>query len=87
MTNATEPQLPTLLEIEVARLRVRMQALEHLVIVLLGATPTRELEMIRGLADDREFQSDANRDAEISQAAALMIHLVERSDGLRSAQG
>jgi hypothetical protein len=76
---------PTAGELEVARLRIRMEALEHLTIILLAQSGRHELDEVRGLALDIPFQTDPNLDTEMRRAVAHMIRLIERSDLLRSA--
>lgn len=78
------PSLPTAGELEVARLRIRMEALEHLTIILLAQSGRQQLDEVRGLALDIPFQTDPNLDAEMRRAVTHMIRLIERSDLLRS---
>jgi hypothetical protein len=77
---------PTPVELEVARLRIRTEALEHLMIIILAQSSRYELDEVRGLAHDIPFQTDPNLDAEMRRAVAHMIRLIERSDPLRSDQ-
>src|SRR5579862_954697 len=60
----SKPLPPTLPESEVARLRIRIEALEHLIIILLAASGAEDLETLRGLAGDIPFWSDLNLNAE-----------------------
>ena len=75
---------PTLADIAIARLRYRMEALEHLVIILLADTKSPGVDNVRELLNDMSFWTDPGHNAESRRAAAHMIRLVERSDRLRS---
>jgi hypothetical protein len=61
-----------------------MEALEHLVIILLADTKSRDVDTVRELLNDMSFWTDPSHDAESRHAAAHMIRLVERSDRLHS---
>lgn len=75
---------PTPADIAIARLRIRMEALEHLVIILLADTKSRDVDTVRELLNNIPFWTDPSHNAESTRAAAHMIGLVERSDRLRS---
>lgn len=70
---------PTLDELQLARLRIRMEALEHLIIILLADTITQNLDAVRRLVNDIPFRTDPNLDAKMNRAAAHMICLVCRT--------
>ena len=81
--NGTAPK-PTLADTEIGRLRFRMEALEHLVIILLADTKSRDVDAVRELLNETAFWTDPSHNAESRRAAAHMIRLVERSDRMRS---
>jgi len=61
-----------------------MEALEHLVIILLADNRTQDVDAVRNLLNDIPFWTDPSHTVESRCAAAHMIRLVERSDGLNS---
>jgi hypothetical protein len=77
-------QKPTIADTSIARLRIRMEALEHLVIILLADNQSRGVRSVRELLNDVPFWTDPTHNVESRCAAAHMIRLVERSDRLRS---
>ena len=78
------PSSPTTsAEMETKRLRIRMEALEHLLVLLLANINSQELDPVLELVNDISFSQQAGADAEVARVVEHMIRLVERSDRLR----
>jgi hypothetical protein len=71
--------VPQLTNAELVQLRIRVIALEDLVIALLAHAPDRELELVREMAAYISPRPGFTQHPLTVHAAAEMIHLVERA--------
>jgi hypothetical protein len=76
-------QVPALTNAELVQLRVRVVALENLVITLLAETSERRLDLARDMAAHISPRPGFTRHRLTIHAAAQMIHLVERAGHFR----
>lgn len=74
---------PPLTNAELVQLRVRVIALENLVIALLAHSPDRQLDLVRELAAYISPRPGFTPHPLTIRAAAEMIHLVERAGHFR----
>ncbi len=74
-----------LTDAELAQLRVRVIALENLVITLLVGTSARQRALAREMADYISPRPGATLHPLTLRAAAQMVNLVERADHFRAA--
>jgi hypothetical protein len=74
---------PMLTNAELVQLRVRVIALENLVIALLAQSPDRQLDLVRELAAYISPRPGFTPHPLTIRAAAEMIHLVERAGHFR----
>ena len=70
---------------ELAQLRIRVIALENLVIALLAQTSGRQLELARQMATYISPRPGFTHHRPTIHAAAQMVHLVDRADHFRDA--
>ena len=77
-------EVPQLTNTELVRLRIRVIALENLVISLLAEASDRQLELAREMAAYISPRPGFNHHPLTIHAAALMIDLVERAGRFRS---
>ncbi len=71
--------------VELAQLRIRVIALENLVISLLAQTSDRQLELARQMATYISPRPGFTHHRPTIHAAAQMVHLVDRADHFRDA--
>jgi len=85
-SNSGEAQFeaPHLTNAELVQLRIRMIALENLVITLLAETSDRRLDLAREMAIYISPRAGFTHHPVTIHAAAQMIHLVDRADHFRS---
>jgi hypothetical protein len=76
-------EVPELTNVELVQLRVRVIALENLLIGLLAEAPERQLEVIRDMATYISPRPGFTQHPLTVQAAASMIHLVDRAGRFR----
>lgn len=69
---------------EMGALHIRVVALENLVIALLADASDRQLELVRNMARYITPREGSTHHPLTTHAAALMIHLVERSSRFAS---
>lgn len=77
-------ETPHLTNAELVQLRIRMIALENLVITLLAETSDRRLDLAREMATYISPRAGFTHHPVTIHAAAQMIHLVDRADHFRS---
>jgi hypothetical protein len=80
-----QPEIPKLTNAELVQLRVRVIALENLVIALLAQAPDRQLDLIREMATYISPRSGFTQHPLTIHAAAHMVDLVERAEQFRPA--
>lgn len=78
--------VPYMIDTELEHLRVRVIALENLVVTLLAATSDRRLEMVREMAVYISPRPGFTRHYLTINAAAQMVHLVGRAGPFRVVQ-
>lgn len=78
--------VPALTNVELVQLRVRMIALENLVIALLSEAPDRQLELAREMAAFISPRPGSTHHPLTIHAATQMIDLVERACHFRAAK-
>lgn len=78
-----EAAVPPLANAELVQLRIRVIALENLVIALLAESPDRRLDIAREMASYISPRPGFTRHRLTTRAAAQMIHLVERAGFFR----
>lgn len=76
---------PASTAVELAQLRIRVIALENLVIALLAQTSARQLEMARQMATYISPRPGFTHHRPTVHAAAQMVHMVQRADHFRDA--
>ena len=82
--NSARPA-PASTAVELAQLRIRMIALENLVIALLAQMSDRQLDLAREMATYISPRPGFTLHRPTIHAAAQMVHLVERADHFRDA--
>jgi hypothetical protein len=82
-SGAAQSEVPPLTDSELVQLRVRVIALENLVISLLAQSPERQLDLVREMAVYISPRSGFTPHPLTIRAAAEMIHLVERAGHFR----
>jgi hypothetical protein len=81
-----QSEIPELTNAELVQLRVRVIALENLVISLLAEAPDRQLDLAREMAAFISSRPDFTHHPLTIHAAAQMIDLVGRADHFRVAK-
>ena len=76
---AAQSEVPPLTNSELVQLRIRVIALENLVISLLTQSPDRQLDLVREMAAYISPRPGFTPHPLTIRAAAEMIHLVERA--------
>jgi hypothetical protein len=79
-----QPDIPELTNVELVQLRVRVIALENLVIALLAEASDRQLETAREMAAYISPRPGFTHHPLTIQAATHMIDLVDRAERFRS---
>ena len=74
-----QSEVPLLSNAELVQLRIRVIALENVVIALLAQAPDRQLELVREMAAYISPRPGFTQHPLTVHAAAEMIHLVERA--------
>jgi hypothetical protein len=74
------PDDTPLTDAELVQLRIRVIALENLVIALLAEAPDRQLTLVRGMATYISPRAGSTRHPVTLRAAAEMLSLVDRAD-------
>ncbi len=74
-----QSEVPQLTNAELVQLRIRVIALENVVIALLAQAPDRQLELVRDMAAYISPRPGFTPHPLTVHAAAEMIHLVERA--------
>ena len=72
-------EAPVLTNAELVQLRIRVIALENVVIALLAQAPDRQLDLVREMAAYISPRAGFTQHPLTVHAAAEMIHLVERA--------
>jgi hypothetical protein len=85
VTYEGQQQVPELTNAELVQLRVRMIALENLVIALLAEASGRQLDLVREMATYISPRPGFTQHPLTVHAANHMVDLVERADHFRSA--
>ena len=80
---AVQSEIPPLSNAELVQLRIRVIALENLVISLLAQSPHRQLDLVREMAAYISPRPGFTPHPLTIRAAAEMIHLVERAAHFR----
>jgi hypothetical protein len=80
------PAVPTLTNTELVQLRVRVIALENLVIALLSGAPTRQHDLVRAMASQISPRVGMTPHPLTVQAASQMNDLVDRAIHYREAE-
>ena len=75
--------VPASTAVELAQLRIRVIALENLVISLLAQTSDRQLDLARQMASYISPRPGFTHHRPTIRAAAHMVHLAERADHFR----
>src|SRR5665213_1681404 len=83
ISGAAQTEVPELTNAELVQLRVRVIALENLVISLLAEAPDRQLDLVREMAAFISPRPGFTPHPLTIRAAAEMIHLVERAGHFR----
>jgi hypothetical protein len=78
------PDIPNLTDAELIQLRVRVIALENMMIMLLAEGSDRQLQLAREMAAYISPRPGFTLHPLTTQAAAHMVHLVERAIHYRS---
>ncbi|KAF2989024.1 hypothetical protein OGR47_18975 (plasmid) [Methylocystis sp. MJC1] len=73
------PEIPNLTDAELIQLRIRVIALENLLIMLLAEGPDRQLELAREMAAYISPRSGFTHHPLTTQAAKHMVDLVDRA--------
>lgn len=74
------PQVPPLTEADMVQLRIRVVALENVVIALMAEASDRQLELVRAMAAYISPRPGFTQHPLSLHAAAHMVDLVERAD-------
>ena len=85
VSSAAHPQIPELTNADLVQLRVRMVALENLVIALLAEASDRQLDLVREMATYISPRPGFTQHPLTVHAANHMVDLVERAIHFRSA--
>ena len=83
-SSKSKPRVPQLAMAELVQLRIRVIALENLVIGLLAEASDKQLDLARKMADYISPRPKFTRHRSTIHAAAQMIHLVDRAAHFRS---
>jgi hypothetical protein len=83
-SGAGQSEVPPLTNAELVQLRIRVIALENLVISLLAQSPDRQLDLVREMAAYISPRPGFTPHHLTIRAAAEMIHLVERAGQFRN---
>jgi hypothetical protein len=78
-----QSEVPRLTNVELVQLRIRLIALENLVIALLAESSDRQLELVREMAAYISPRSGSAHHPLTIQAAGQMVDLVERAGHFR----
>lgn len=78
------PQVPPLTDADVVQLRIRLVALENVVIALLAEASDRQLELVREMAAYISPRRGFTQHPLSLHAAAHMVDLVQRADHFRT---
>lgn len=79
-----EWDIPALSKAELIQLRIRVIALENIVMSLLSAASDKQLELVSEMAEFLKPRPDARQHSLTIHAATQMTQLVERSRHFRS---
>lgn len=79
-----EHPIPELTNTELVQLRVRVIALENLVIALLAGAPERQVELARAMAAQISPRPGSTPHPLTVHAATQMLEMVDRADHFRS---
>jgi hypothetical protein len=82
--SAEQPQIPEMTNAEIVALRVRVIALENVLIALLATAPDHQLKLIREMADYISPRPGFTPHPLTIHAAEHMVDLVDRSTRFRS---
>ena len=85
VADAGQSEVPELTNAELVQLRIRVIALENLVIALLAEASNRKLDLAREMAAYISPRPGFTQHPLTIHAAAQMIHLIERADHFRAA--
>ena len=80
---AAQSEIPPLINAELVQLRIRVIALENVVISLLSRSSDRQLDLVREMAGYISPRPGFSPHPLTIRAAAEMIHLVERAGHFR----
>ena len=80
------PDIPELTNTELVQLRIRVIALENLVIALLADAPGQQLDLVREMAAHISPRPDSASHPLTIHAATQMVHLVDRAAHFRTGQ-
>ena len=83
ISGAMQSEIPHLTNAELVQLRVRVIAIENLVIALLANSSDRQLELVHEMAAYISPRSGSAHHPLTIQAAAKMVDLVERAGQFR----
>jgi hypothetical protein len=83
VSSGVHPQIPELTNAELVQLRVRMIALENLMIALLAEASDRQLDLVREMAAFISPRPGFTQHPLTVHAAAHMVDLVERAGHFR----
>jgi hypothetical protein len=83
MRKSRRPDVPQLTHAEVVQLRIRVIALENLVIALLAETSVHQLAQAREMAAYISPRPGYTHHRPTLHAAAQMVHMVERAKHFR----
>ena len=81
--NASATADPVLTNAELVQLRVRVIALENMLIAVLAMASDRQLDLVREMADHISPRPEATQHPLTIRAAEQMIHLVDRAGHFR----
>ena len=84
MSGEVQSEVPELTDAELVQLRIRVIALENLVITLLAEASDRQLDLVREMAAYISPRPGFTHHPLTIHAAAQMINLVERAGRFRS---
>ena len=84
LSEQAQASVPRLTDAELAQLRVRVVALENLVIALLAEGSERQLNLVREMAAYISPRPGFTRHPVTVHAAAQMVHLAERAAHFRT---
>lgn len=81
--SGAQSEIPQLTNVELVQLRIRVIALENLLIALLAEASDRQLNLVRDMAAYISPRPGCTQHPLTIHAAAQMIHLVERAGHFR----